>query len=671
MNGTTQGFLINPVTPTGGALASLRGISFGANPVSFHVDKPWVIPDPTPPPSSALKGAIANVAKTALGEYQKRQEEKKKEDAQSTKDWMDWQKFEETQKHNIALENAAKSRALATLPNASINGAAKGDLILKDLLGGGDQGPRPQKAQANEDTTTADQPSLYDLENPEVPDESDEAGAVMKMSAAPAPEATQAGGLTRDSRYTRDAKPNPGVTVRGTSAKTDAQLRQMNDLPSGEGGADEVGLIPGLDDQAAFNRAVTAQVGGVPPKAEAVIPRPGQSLQGAQMPAPVTAAINQAAQQPLPMAGAPMPGASSIVGKAPAVSGIPSPFAGRQLPVFVSAENAPAALALIQQYNANPANPNLIAKGLSPVNKDKSVQILWQDITEQNKAKKAQEEEKKSKSDLAASEKSARIAFREGNSLLASQEIKNYQDKSGLRLGLAKFIPGYVEGEKHPEQRGATDIDLLDNYIRAMSGGKVSEGQAHLVMEAKSLKEKGQTMWNKLFGGDILSQGQRDQFTRSLLDAHNSTAAQANQPMNVVRSRMMKEGVKDEDYLPQPYVDDLMLKKDAVVKKNELANQAKKLTLNEYQEALKTKDTAQIKRVQDRIKQLNEQAKRLSERLYDESLSGHPVLGWEDFEKKRQGFVAGSMGFQYHGSSAGFDGNSEQPVNVNIQAPQL
>lgn len=663
MNGNTQGFVLNQQNPTGMALATLPAINFGANPVSFHVDKPWVIPDPGAMPSSALKGAVGDVINKALAGYQKRQAEKKKEDSDSTKDWMEWQKFEETQQHNIALENAAMNRAKATLPKGGVGPGAEGDLILKDILRSGEA--RSGDGQTvQDDTTSVEQPSGW-LGDPNNPDDADDGETVLKMGAAPAPQgdAAQSSKLVRDSRYTRDAKVNPGMAVRGTSAKTDAQLKQLSDLPFGDYGADSVGLIPGLDSQAGFNASL-ANIGGIPPRVEAVIPRPGQMAAQAppQAAAPITEAIKGAAQEPLPMDGAPMPGASAIVGQAPAMASSSSPFTGKQLPVFVSAANAPAALAFIKAYNANPSDPNMVARGLAPMNKAGDVQIQWENIGEKNKALKVQEEDKKYKSKLVADEKAARIAFREGNAINAAMPVKNYEAASGLRLGLTKFMPGYINSALHPEAAGPSDIDLMDTYSRSMTGNGITEGQAHLIQSSRSLKDKLAVLGMKPLGGDVLSQNQRDQMMRTMLEANNAVAGKANAVLNWSREKMSKEGVKDESYLPQPYVDNLILKKDAIVEKNRLASTAKALTLNEYKRALASNDQKSIARIQAKIKKLNEEAKHLAERLSDEENSGYPILGYEDFNSKRQGFVAGSGGYQYNSGAATFEGNS--PVNI-------
>jgi len=642
MNGTTQGFAMNPANPNAGtALATLRAINFGANPVSFHVDKPWTIPDPGAMPSSALKGAVGDVINKALTGYQKRQAEKKKEDSDSTKDWMEWQKFKETKRHNEEIEKAAMGRIKSTTPENT----SDSDEFWRSIGFAGAPGRNSESTIQEGDSDPEDsKPSLYDA-IPQASDPSLNEEYSLKLNVAP----------TTDPRMQRNARPNPDLnltgskepvlTVNGGSEETQKQLSELSksDLPSGPGGASFDLVKPtqqGLQSVGAL--------GGLPPieiseaQRNELLNGPAIKPQYAPRPAPISQAIQQAAQEP-------------------ALKGMQAPSPGQQLPfanmspgkvpAFIPQKDAAKALWLINNWEKLGGNPDVIPKKLLPVNKQGMVQIDWENVGTHNREQRVREdehrlkqEEMKQKFETASAAKTASIAMREGNAVNTHDSMKNYTRASGLRAGLEAFIPAYLAQQQHPETSGAADVDLIDNYARAMSGGKVTEGQVHLIEKATSLKDKLKVLFMKPEGGDILSQGQRDQMLRAMVEAHNIKANAANSVMDTARRRMIKEGVKDEDYLPQSFVADMILKTDAEVEKIHLKESADKLIL-ERRNALASKNFEDAKMMEPEIEKLLSESVHLQQRLIQEKYSGKPILGYKNFKEKTQGFVAGTGGY--------------------------
>lgn len=185
---------------------------------------------------------------------------------------------------------------------------------------------------------------------------------------------------------------------------------------------------------------------------------------------------------------------------------------------------------------------------------------------------------------------------REQSSFYAQPEIKNFTAANGVRQAFPRFMADYEAGKKHPEAAGIHDIGLLDMYARAEAGGRVTEGQAKLALEATSLADKAKLLGLRLIGGDHLAPDQRDAMARVMVENHNMGARLANQNIVAARDRLMSEGITDEKQLPQPYK--LAQSREMIIEQiNELKNQA-----------LATKDKSQRDRLLSEAQQLSQQA---------------------------------------------------------------
>ena len=648
MIGNSQGFSL--VLPGSGALAlaALKPISMGSNPVTIQAQKPWSLPDAHPEVvQQAIAKAIGGVVEKAGAGYEKYKADKKADDKYITalgnadaKQELEWSKHNETIRHNKELEQAARARIKGTTPADSSD---------SDEFWGALGFARPPGRVSETDDEEVDQdyeseqPAGLSLSDVEVPDQ-----GVSLSGDAP----LKLGVDVKDIRMQRDAKPNPGlrspdykspIAEQGSvSQDTQAQLAEIQGPPPKVETAAPVVAKP-------VPKAVeqTNALAGLAPiqmseaQKQALLTQPAIPPTFAPRTAPVTQAIQQASQQPV-LSGMQLPG--------PGVR----PIAGlsqANIPAFVSQKDAPKALWLINNWERLGGNPDVIPKKLLPVNKQGQVQIDWENVAQHNREQRVREEEHKLKQEemkqkaaTASAAKTATISMREGNAVSSSDDMKNYTNRSGLRQGLRKFIPAYFSQQQHPEASGPADIDLMDTYARSMTGNGITEGQAHLIVQSRSLKDKLKVLAMKPEGGDVLSQGQRDQMLRTMLEAHNSAANAANSVLDTARDRMIKEGVKDESYLPQLFVDDMMLKKDAEVEKIRLKEEADKLIL-QRRRAIAAGNKEEAAAMEPEIERMLKEGAELQSRLVKEKYSGNPVLGYHHFKAKKQGFVAGTGGF--------------------------
>ena len=281
-------------------------------------------------------------------------------------------------------------------------------------------------------------------------------------------------------------------------------------------------------------------------------------------------------------------------------------------------------------------------------------EINWKDNSEnlrkqEQKLADALAKKEKLTADQAAAR--SKLLLSEGRAVNAQDSIRNYTKPNGFREAVQRFIPAYNNATEADKKKlanvGLSDIDLIDNYARAMGGGKITEGQAHLISQAKTLKEKMQVLYGQNFGkGEQLSQAQRDTMLENMLEAHNSQARNANNILKRVRERLIVNGVKDELFLPETYADNLITKTKARSELTRLKDAVKSLRMDAEKVAgnkllSQEERNKKIVKIGKMFEKYKSEIDHLSERLDDEEYSGTEILGLEDFEKAKGGFIAG------------------------------
>lgn len=216
-------------------------------------------------------------------------------------------------------------------------------------------------------------------------------------------------------------------------------------------------------------------------------------------------------------------------------------------------------------------------------------------------------------------------------------DIKAFTAQNGMRQSIGKFVRDYDAIAKNPEASGISDIGLLDMFARAEGGGRVTEGQAHLVLNAMGLLDKAKQLGMKLEGGDKLSQNQRDQMLRVISEDHVSQANIANQQVEMARRRLKSQGVTNEDDLPQPFI----LPQTKWEAESEIAKmKSEAFSLNDHKKQLLAdgmKDEA--KKIDEELKLIGEKAISLRKKI-DKSKSA--IINLNEMETTPQGWGGGS-----------------------------
>lgn len=273
------------------------------------------------------------------------------------------------------------------------------------------------------------------------------------------------------------------------------------------------------------------------------------------------------------------------------------------------------------------------------------------EIESKKQEKLSSAEEKQKKSDFLKQDRVSRLTLMEGKSIAAHPAFKNFESQNGLRPMTRNFLAAYNTVTNNPRTAGVSDIDLIDTYVRATSGGKVTEAQFKEIKKAKNAAEVlGLTVRDKPLSGALLSQGQRDQMLRTMLEMHNTAAEGANEILLTARKRMIAGGQSNEDQLPHPYVSNLLLKSDAEEEILQKSKNIKEL-MQEKASASRGGKKEDESQIDSQIKSLLGEISDLKERLKKEKYSGSRILGISDFKHKQQGYLGGSGGWMEFGST--------------------
>jgi hypothetical protein len=242
----------------------------------------------------------------------------------------------------------------------------------------------------------------------------------------------------------------------------------------------------------------------------------------------------------------------------------------------------------------------------------------------------------------------SKLLLQTGRAVNSSDDVRNYTRSNGFRSALVRFIPAYeTASNPNAKNRGLSDLDLIDTYARAMSGGKVTEAQVHLIQKARNLKDKARVIFEeKLGAGDLLSQSQRDTMLRNMLESHNGDASTANQKMKAAREQLLKKGITDEAFLPQLFVDNIKLKEDVEEEQRhrratiaELRLEAEKVHQNKL---MSGQDKArELKQIQEAMKEMMEVIQHEDDLLRKQKYSFSKILNKKEFMSGKGGFLAG------------------------------
>ena len=228
---------------------------------------------------------------------------------------------------------------------------------------------------------------------------------------------------------------------------------------------------------------------------------------------------------------------------------------------------------------------------------------------------------------------------REQNKFAMSPAVKAFTAPNGMQQSFGRFAKDYDAIARNPEAAGISDVGLLDMFARAEGGGRVTEGQAALVLGSMGLVDKAKVLGYKLEGGDRLSQNQRDQMMRVISEDHAFQANIANQAVNQTRDKLIKQGITDEASLPQPYVIPIT-KWDYAEKIKEAQAESTNLHIQRAN-AQSAGNTQLVDSINDRLREIQNELVPLAE--IKKKSKGSTIINMYDIEHKPQGWVGGAV----------------------------
>jgi len=601
----TAGIPIQLATPqvNYGALANVRPLSFGQNPIQIGASAQWVVPEPKPYIAQGIGQAAQGIAHGMdVAAQAKREEarqraanelEGKKEEAAATKEG-ERRTFEAEQNRlnrnkdlliarfrEVGTDKAGKNFQSLFDDTSSIDSAKKADLT-KDL-----------EAEYNELTA----PSAF------------KGGALSSVpkvvSATP--------GVNFKSLFDYLNQPAPSTSVTSPTIPWE--------VPAS--------IVP-------LKAKATAPTEPLLPEQPAVQPTEGRTLsslipsstQASELKKEVFANKYSAGEMP----------------RLPSVAIAPLEKGG-------TLRSVQEAELWAKEFNRGGGDPNWRAEGIVPDGQG-GVQIKYVNVAEERK--KAEEAHAKRSKDEQIKIERARNT--EGKSVTGALPMKNFEGPNGLRPMTRSFLSAYNTAKEYPSNAGVSDIEMINSYIRATSGGKVTENEIKSLTQAASWADKFSVRLSKPRKGSVLSDDQRDQMLRTILENHNSAANGANEVLMTARDRLLAAGENAEIHLPHPYVNDLILKSDAQNKiKNNKVKYDKLLELKKS--FIRDKNDGKVSKTEAQMRKIAEANKSYLERLESEEYSDSDILGIDDFHTKRQGYVAG-------GGSAG-DSNYDRQDQQN------
>lgn len=294
----------------------------------------------------------------------------------------------------------------------------------------------------------------------------------------------------------------------------------------------------------------------------------------------------------------------------------------------------------IKKFNQN--NSEWRAVGAEPTKEGYNIKY----VNIKDEADKAAQKERT----LSDNEKKAiqRSTYQEGQGIVTHPAFKNYEGINGMKSMMRSFMSAYDNVKEDPKAAGTADVDLINTYARATSGGKVTEGEVKLMINAKNFADKLNLIKDKPLSGAILSDRQRDQMMRTMAEMHNAQAAGANSVLLQGRDKLIASGQTNDVHLPHLYVDNIMLKSDAAraIAKNDLVTAQ---LLESAKKAAAQNDSSALTSIKEELSRVSSESEELASRLKKERYTNSLLLGKKDFETKRQGFVGGGIGIGFGG----------------------
>jgi hypothetical protein len=622
-----------------GALAGVRPLSFGQNPLQFQPMPAFDVGQTKPYIAEGISKAFEGIAGGITAQYKRQDALKELAIKQAQFDRQQTAKEADDKLRRESEKIRAEAEKLrATASEIKERGKAVGvtDTSLSDY---GDDSGGTKSGGVLSGTTAEPSRKLAEIDFGSGADDSGEPEPRGRVEARRLGEER----LRRAEASGQLPQPGLELVAEGLSAPQVSLLGDMEKPAPIQLGVD---YLPAPQFGLGLASAPSRPQPALQSPAFASLKPPGAQQEPLPLPqGPSSVTVGQLVGAPEPAGGAPVDFSNLF--------GAPVPQAKREplTPIAIVPNQPGGALAtaqlaekIMKQFNAS-GHPTLRADGIEY---DKNGYKIKYTNIEQEK-QKAEDRERKMSS--AEREKIARVTLREGSAITSHPSFKNYENPNGLRPQMRAFTAAYQSVNEHPEAAGAADVDLLNSYVRATSGGKVTENEVHLMIKANDYISRLKLIPGKAATGQLLTQNQRDQMMRTMAHMNNMAASSANDVLSTARERMVQGGQKNEIHLPKPYVNNLILKGDAVSQIKKIGSEIKTLESRRIA-AIKANSPEKAKQIEEKMKEMLHEQESLSSRLEKEEFTSSPLLGGVDFETKSQGYVGGTGGYLFNMPSA-------------------
>lgn len=620
-----SGFQYNPLAPRleGSPLAGLKPIQIPQqSPVQIAPVPAWQVPNLPMPPraeglASSITGAVNAIGQGIVAAYKaKREDEKDLMKAKMASD-LKTAEHQETLRHHLELERAAKERMKSVLP------PDYGDRSEEDAT----YAPMAPTAETPSEPSS----TLNDLQLPSMEKYKREtpikAGSFESINL-PEEETAPAGGINIFSKPLDLSSITSPVPLEAAPTQTGedalASLKNIDwSKVSGNYVASTTGLAPITDiptqqpDWLRKPQAVTAPLATMGGLHDGTLDRVEGYL------ADTEKALAQREAQAAPQV-------------IPSGAGVPKA-------AFKTYEQA-------RRYMESQAsNPNWYAEGTPKPDKFGNFIIPWKQSDPAVRA--AREEAQKTREQTAKSTEQNRMEntiLRESRAFGLQKPVANFLRQGGTKELMLPFIAAYENSNKHPEAAGQAEVDMIDLLGRAMSGGKITVGQTQLIENAMSLKDKYLTkMKGKAYGGGFLPEPIKQQMVRTFTETYNYGADAANKVVTATKQRLSTSGIPAEKAGVYYFVGghrpdtEVMLKSDAL----ERIKQGRQEIANLVAEKAKAKPE-DVDLIDKKIEAIKTKSKILHDRLLDESDVDSLLLGAKKLQDINlpEGFGGGDVG---------------------------
>lgn len=232
--------------------------------------------------------------------------------------------------------------------------------------------------------------------------------------------------------------------------------------------------------------------------------------------------------------------------------------------------------------------------------------------------------------------KQERLAQTQRDGYSKDVAVKTYTGPNGAQQALAAFVPAFNEAnDPHNTSKSSSEMSMLDQLVRAETGGKPTETQIHTIRSNMPLKEKLATLFGKNYSGDFLGKNMYESLAQQIVGNAANKAKIANGTIEGIRQSYVDQGLEPPKQL-KPFVVPMTVK-DVNDEISKIRNDALPLA-NQY-DALVAKgqsDSSQAKELRKQLEEHQAEAVRLGKMKAN---AKHFIVNLDDFlDTSKQGW---------------------------------